>query len=138
MIESLPIPARYVLFAVAAAIVNLVAQFLTGLIYHGHMALAIAMIAGTGCGLIAKYALDKHWIFYGTASRAADHASQFSMYSATGIVTTGIFWVTEYTFDAIRPDGVFRYLGAILGLSAGYVIKYQLDRRFTFSRGLAR
>lgn len=138
MIESVPLAARYVLFAAAATIVNLTAQLLTSLLYHGQLALGVAMIVGTACGLISKYVLDKHWIFHDGASRAVDHASQFSMYSATGIVTTAIFWATEYAFDAMRPDGRFRYLGAVIGLTIGYIIKYRLDRRFTFTQGLAR
>ena len=50
-----------------------------------------------------------------------------------GSVTTIIFWCTEYLFHLIFTADFMRYAGAIVGLSIGYYIKYQLDRRFVFA-----
>jgi putative flippase GtrA len=49
-----------------------------------------------------------------------------------GIVTTAIFWSTETAFWLIWETHTMRELGAVLGLSLGYVVKYALDRRFVF------
>ena len=49
-----------------------------------------------------------------------------------GVFTTLIFWGTEIAFDAMGDEPWLRYLGAVIGLSIGYVTKYYLDRRFVF------
>jgi putative flippase GtrA len=49
-----------------------------------------------------------------------------------GLVTTAIFWVTETVFWMIWGTDGARELGAILGLSVGYITKYLLDRRYVF------
>jgi putative flippase GtrA len=50
-----------------------------------------------------------------------------------GLVTTAIFWGTETAFWMIWHTGMMRELGAVLGLLVGYVVKYNLDRRFVFT-----
>lgn len=37
-------------------------------------------------------------------------------------------------FAAISENGRMRYVGAVLDLSIGYLIKYHLDRRIVFPR----
>jgi positive regulator of sigma E activity len=49
-----------------------------------------------------------------------------------GVFTTLIFWLTEYAFHLVFLTDEMRYIGAILGLSVGYYVKYQLDKRFVF------
>ncbi len=49
-----------------------------------------------------------------------------------GVVTTLIFWGFEMAFHlAFGTDGM-RYLGGVIALLSGYVIKYRLDKRFVF------
>lgn len=124
---------RYALFAVVATIANLAMQRFvlqygeTG--YH----FAAAVGAGTIVGLVIKYVLDKRWIFHDLETGVKNHSRKFSRYTAMGLVTTSIFWGTETAFWLIWQTEMMRELGAILGLSVGYVIKYNLDRRFVFT-----
>ena len=83
-------------------------------------------------GLVVKYALDKHWIF-NDISTIAGHSKKFSLYTAMGIITTAIFWITESIFWFIWKTNMMRELGAIIGLGVGYLIKYHLDRRYVFT-----
>ena len=50
-----------------------------------------------------------------------------------GLITTAIFWGMETTFWLIWHTDMMRELGAILGLTIGYVVKYHLDRRYVFT-----
>jgi putative flippase GtrA len=124
---------RYAAFAVLATIANLATQRLvlqfgdTG----GYFAAAVG--AGTVSGLLIKYILDKRWIFYDVETGVKNHSRKFSLYTAMGLITTAIFWGTETTFWLIWQTDMMRELGAILGLSVGYVVKYNLDRRFVFT-----
>ena len=123
---------RYTVFAVLATLVNLGAQRLV--LAYGETALvfALAVGAGTVAGLVVKYALDKRWIFYDLETGAKAHSEKFLKYTAMGLITTVIFWGTETAFWLIWQTDGMRELGAILGLSVGYVLKYQLDRRYVF------
>lgn len=124
---------RYAAFAVVATIANLAMQRLilqfgeTG----GYYAAAVG--AGTIVGLVIKYLLDKRWIFYDLETGVKNHGRKFSLYTAMGLITTAIFWGTETAFWLIWHTDMMRELGAILGLSVGYVVKYNLDRRFVFT-----
>ena len=61
-----------------------------------------------------------------------DDAKNFVLYSLMGVFTTIIFWGTEIAFDALSQNPNSKYLGAIIGLSIGYIIKYFLDKKFVF------
>ncbi|MCW8336801.1 GtrA family protein, partial [Vibrio paucivorans] len=74
-------------------------------------------------GLIVKYVLDKKFIFQYTVETHSKDAITFFFYSAMGVVTTMIFWVTEYLFDAYFESKTMRYVGAVIGLSIGYITK---------------
>jgi putative flippase GtrA len=128
---------RYALFAVIATIANLATQriVLSGGDTATHFAAAVA--AGTLVGLVVKYVLDKRWIFFDSASGVRAHGRRFSLYTAMGLITTAIFWGTETAFWLIWKTDAMRELGAILGLAVGYVVKYNLDKRFVFTPGRA-
>lgn len=124
---------RYTAFAIVATFVNLAAQRLV--LLHGennyHFIAAVAI--GTLAGLVVKYVLDKHWIFYDTGTGLKQHGKKFSLYTTMGIVTTCLFWGFESAFWFIWKTDFMRELGALIGLSIGYVVKYNLDKRFVFS-----
>ncbi len=80
-----------------------------------------------------KYLLDKRWIFDDAETGVQNHSRQFSLYTAMGLVTTAIFWGTETAFRLVWQTDLMRELGAVLGLAVGYVVKYNLDRRFVFT-----
>ena len=128
---------RYVAFAVVAVLVNLAVQRLV--LWGGDSGVwfAIALGAGTLAGLVVKYLLDKRWIFYDRTAGAAAQGRQFGLYSLMGVATTVIFWMTETAFWLIWGTDLAREIGAIIGLSIGYITKYQLDRRFVFREGAA-
>ena len=122
---------RYSAFAAVATLANLATQELvlaTGV--DTGMRVALAVVLGTGVGLVLKYLLDKRWIF---ADRHPDLGRQFSLYTLMGIATTAIFWGTVAIFVWLWGTDLARILGTILGLTIGYVTKYHLDRRFVFT-----
>ena len=49
-----------------------------------------------------------------------------------GVVTTLIFWGTEYAFHLIYDTDLMRYVGGIVGLAVGFYVKYQLDKKYVF------
>lgn len=123
----------YILFAVIATLLNLGAQRVILAIGDAPPFFVLAVLTGTGLGLVVKYVLDKRWIFADPATGISAHGQRFGLYAATGIITTAIFWGMETGFWLIWGTGTMRELGAIIGLSIGYVVKYFLDRRFVFS-----
>ncbi len=126
--------ARYAAFAALATLTNLAMQRALLPDDPDGQAFAIAVGAGTVAGLIVKYVLDKRWIFFDAAGGVHAHGRKFPLYTLTGVVTTAFFWGTETAFWVIWDTTVMRELGAILGLTLGYVLKYQLDKRFVFGR----
>jgi len=123
---------KYVFIAVIATLFNLLFQNLSFAVYLDFAALYVGMFFGTLAGLIAKYVLDKKYIFYHITKDTKDDAKKFALYSLMGVFTTIIFWGTEIAFDALIEDPNAKYIGAIIGLSIGYVIKYFLDKKYVF------
>lgn len=123
---------RYTFFAILATLANLATQRLVLSSGDGAAQFAIAVGAGTLVGLVLKYMLDKRWIFHDLSTGIKAHSQKFSRYTVVGILTTAIFWGTETIFWLIWEADIMREIGALIGLSIGYVIKYNLDRRFVF------
>ncbi len=121
---------RYAAFACLATLANLGAQRLV-LDGTGGWYLP-ALATGTGVGLLLKYALDKRWIFYDVTGAVVQETRKFSLYVLTGVGTTAIFWGSETLFWMLGQTQGWREIGALLGLTVGYVIKYNLDDRFVF------
>ncbi len=124
----------YTVFAVIATLVNLLVQELSLLIYSDRFALYVAILAGTLAGLYTKFILDKRYIFRFQTEGLREHGKHFLLYSLMGVFTTMIFWGMELGFDYFFQTRLMRYVGAVLGLSIGYWVKYQLDKRFVFIR----
>ena len=124
---------RYSAFAAIAIILNLCGQELSLIIYPGDYALYISILAGTATGLISKFLLDKLYIFNYRTNSLGDDINKFVAYSATGIVTTLIFWSFEFGFEFAFASKTMRYFGAAIGLTIGYLIKYRLDKFYVFS-----
>ncbi len=124
---------RYSAFAVLAMLANLATQRVVLGFGAGAAVFAAAVAAGTLVGLVVKYALDKRWIFLDTSTGFKAHGRKFTLYTVMGLVTTAIFWGTETAFWLIWGTDLMRELGAVLGLTIGYLVKYNLDRRFVFT-----
>ncbi|HOB44696.1 MAG TPA: GtrA family protein [Zoogloea sp.] len=127
----------YSILALIATIANIGTQDLVVRLYDGTFSLLLAIIAGTGIGLVVKYVLDKRYIFRFRADNAAHDGKTFLLYTAMGLVTTVIFWGFEFGFDHLFETREMRYLGGIIGLAIGYYAKYQLDKRFVFRSATA-
>ena len=123
---------KYSIFAVVSTVFNLFFQYYSLLIYSDIASLYIAMFIGTLAGLVVKYILDKKYIFYHTAKNKGVDAKKFLLYSFTGVFTTIIFWGTEIAFDYFSYNPNAKFLGAVIGLNIGYIIKYFLDKKYVF------
>jgi putative flippase GtrA len=126
---------RYASFAAVATLANLATQ--RGVLWFdgSDLGLVLAILAGTAVGLLIKYLLDKRWIFNDPSSGFRTHSRKFTLYAIMGVVTTLIFWGMETGFWIVWQTDLMREIGAVLGLSIGYVTKYNLDRRYVFTGG---
>jgi len=123
---------KYASFAVIATLVNIGTQYMVLMVYHHLLSLYIAMGCGTLVGLFIKYVLDKKFIFYYTTRAKTEDIQKFILYSFMGVFTTLIFWATEILFNNLIPYEWSKYLGAVIGLTIGYITKYFLDKKFVF------
>ncbi|WP_202840069.1 GtrA family protein [Luteimonas saliphila] len=129
----LRLAALYALFAAFSIAVNIATQVsVIAILEHG-WAIPASILAGTATGLVAKYVLDKRWIFSHVSSGRLHEARTFILYAAAGVLTTLVFWGTEYLFHLLFRSDAMRYLGGVLGLAVGYAIKYRLDKHFVFT-----
>ena len=122
----------YTLFAVITSVINVGSQILSIWIYKGPLAVDISILVGTAMGLPLRYFLEKRYIFNFTSKNLVHDGKLFVYYSAMGVITTLIFWGTEYAFHLIYDTEFMRYLGGIIGLSIGFYVKYQLDKKYVF------
>ncbi len=122
---------KYALFCIVATIVNLTTQrIFLGLIFIDYY--FVALLFGTLTGLIAKYFLDKNYIFNDFDHSLKNNSKKFTLYSFNGILTTIIFWSVESLFFFVYATNFARELGAVIGLSIGYFLKYRLDKKYVF------
>lgn len=125
---------RYAAFAVIATLANLAAQRMVLSLGDGAAIFALAVVMGTAVGLVLKYVLDKRFIFHDATTGLRANGQQFLMYTVMGLATTALFWASETAFWLIWQTDAMRELGAVLGLTVGYVVKYKLDSRYVFTR----
>jgi putative flippase GtrA len=126
------IAVKYALFAAISTVLNLVAQYLSFLLYSDYASLYVAMFFGTLAGLLSKYILDKRFIFYHKPKNRKDDSKKFILYSFVGLFTTIPFILTEMAFDYFFNHESAKYVGAVVGLTIGYVSKYFLDKKYVF------
>ena len=127
-----PIAIRYTAFALLAIAANLGAQRIVLALGDSALIYIAAVCTGTAVGLVLKYLLDKKWIFFDHDARLEHHSRKFITYSATGVLTTCLFWASETLFWFIWQDDIMRETGALIGLSIGYWLKFRMDRHFVF------
>lgn len=122
----------YGVLAAIATVANIGGQDLFLRVYDGQYAISGSIFFGTGLGLVVKYLLDKRYIFKFKVDNAAHDVRVFLLYTLMGVVTTFIFWGVEFGFEYLFNSKEMRYLGGVLGLAVGYLIKYGLDKKFVF------
>lgn len=127
----------YTLFAVLSTVVNIGSQVLSVWLYKGIYFVEISIFVGTVTGLPLRYYLEKRYIFAFTCNNLAYEGKVFIFYSTMAVVTTLIFWGTEYAFYLIFDNDLMRYTGGLIGLVVGFYVKYQLDRRYVFVNNLS-
>ncbi|KVO37538.1 hypothetical protein WJ85_31910 [Burkholderia ubonensis] len=132
MLASTKLALSYTIFALVATAANIGAQDFIVREYSGTFAVTVSVVVGTGIGLVVKYLLDKRYIFRFQARSASHDGQTFALYVAMGLLTTSIFWGLEFGFQHLFETKEMRYIGGILGLGVGYVIKYRLDKRYVF------
>jgi len=122
----------YALFAAIATAANIGCQAVVIALYGGPYRVPVSILVGTAAGLPIKYVLEKRHIFSFKADSLAHDGGMFVLYSIMGVLTTALFWAVEYSFHIVFGTDGMRYLGGVIGLVLGYVIKYRLDKRFVF------
>lgn len=130
MKPNFKLTAKYAAFCVLAMTLNLGAQYAADVWLAPPLWLSMGI--GTAVGLLAKYTLDRNYIFNARGVGVAKDAQRFVLYTAMGVVTTLIFWGTEWTFAMACSEAWAKYLGGAIGMTVGYFVKYQLDRRWVF------
>jgi len=125
---------RYAGFAGLAIAINLFSQNAVLSVFGGiWFGIYVAIAFGNGAGLVFKYIVDKYWVFEDADASLVSNSRKFALYAAFGVGTTLIFWGVELAFHYIFQSQVMTNIGAIIGLSIGYVIKYNLDKHITFT-----
>jgi len=123
---------KYILFAILATTVNIFFQYLSFLLIDHKYELYIAILNGTILGMTLKYYLDKNFIFY-YVKKEFNNKNIFFLYIFTSIFTTIIFWAIELWFSYYVKINYSEYLGALVGLTLGYSLKYLLDKQLVFN-----
>ena len=124
----------YFIFAFISTVINLFIQRLVISLNDENQFLFLAIFLGTLFGLITKFYLDKNFIFLESAKKIKNNSRLFALYTLMGLVSTLIFWIIESIFWFTWKNDLMRELGAILGLTIGYSIKYNLDKNFVFNK----
>jgi len=122
----------YTLFAVLSTAINIGSQMVSIWAYKGLFSVEISVLVGTAMGLPLRFFLEKRYIFAFTSKDLAHDGKLFVFYSAMGVITTMIFWGTEYAFHLIYDTDFMRYIGGVIGLAIGFYFKYQLDKKYVF------
>lgn len=130
--KATEITVLYTLFALVSTAINIGSQMVSTWVYKGPCTVELSILFGTAMGLPLRYFLDKRYIFKFISKNLIHDGKLFFIYSAMGVTTTLIFWVTEYAFHLIYDTNLMRYFGGIIGLSIGFYIKYQLDKKYVF------
>jgi putative flippase GtrA len=124
---------RYASFAVIAVCANLGSQAFIDRKYPA-ASFAVSLIFGTAVGFTIKYTLDKLWIFDDKFELHPREVKKIAFYMMFGVLTTLIFWLFETFAWLIWHTYSIKYVGAVVGLTAGYLLKYLLDRNITFRK----
>lgn len=123
---------KYSIFALIATAVNIIGQDISLRLYTGKGTILVSVFVGTLVGLVAKYYLDKKYIFNFVTRSVAHDSHTFFLYTLMGVATTAIFWGFEFSFEWIFGTKTWRYVGGVIGLAIGYYVKYRLDKHYVF------
>ncbi len=125
---------KYLLFSIIAIFINIGSQRLIFDISESDHVFIFAISTGTLAGFVSKYIFDKYLIFNDQSSIITEETKKLFKYSFFAVFTTAIFWFTEYIFWIVYQTHNAREIGAIIGLSIGYYLKYNLDKKYVFNK----
>ena len=130
----------YTAFALFSTALNLGTQqtVVVALANRTSAVLPASILCGTAVGFVSKYVLDKYFIFFDQSETVVDETRKVALYGAFSVLTTAIFWGSEVGAFYAFGTASAKYAGAILGLAAGYVLKFKLDQAYTFTGQRAR
>ena len=131
-LTAVRIAVLYTAFAVLSTVINIGSQVLSIWAFKGPYSVEISILVGTAAGLPLRYFLEKHYIFNFKSQNLKHDGKLFVVYSAMGVITTLMFWGTEYAFHLIYDTDFMRYVGGVIGLAVGFYVKYQLDKKYVF------
>ncbi len=123
---------RYSTFAVLATAVNFISQTAVLTLVGSTYGVGISLVAGTLAGFIAKYVLDKKYLFFDELGSVKRETTKMLLYGLTAVITTLAFWSLELGAWGLWHTPMAKYTGGAIGLCIGYFAKYRLDRRFVF------
>lgn len=141
----------YILFAILSMLINMGVQRIFEIIFIKIIkadfylvqidtirkityGLLIQMVVATIIAFVFKYLVDKIFIFKDkTKYLSKTHFVQVFLYGFFAIFTTLIFWSFELTFKYFLNFKNSHYLGAVIGLTIGYTIKFLLDKKYVFA-----
>ena len=121
----------YYLLCLLTALLNVAVQNLVFEIAAPKDVIIEAMFIATFVSLLAKYTLDKQYIFDGPS---AFSIPTFVRYTFFGGCITLVVFSGEYVIWRLTQKELARDAWVITALLFGYWVKYQLDLRYTFVR----
>jgi len=123
----------YLLIAAVSTALNLGAQFLVVQYLDIPYVIELSILIGTGVGMPPRYFLEKKYVFFFKSNDIKHDSKLFFLYSFYAVFTTLIFWSVEYVFHIYFSANFMRYVGALAGLSIGFFLKYQIDKKYVFN-----
>ena len=129
---AIKVAAVYMLTTALSAFLNITSQMLFIWGYKGPNSVEISILVGTAISFPLRYFFEKRYIFQFVSGSLFREGQVFGLYTAMSVITTLIFWATEYSFHLIWGSDLMRYIGAVVGLALGSGLKYQLDKKYVF------
>jgi putative flippase GtrA len=123
----------YVLIAIVSTVLNLAAQSLVVRYFDIRYVIELSILIGTVVGMPPRYVLEKKYVFFFVSNDIKHDSKLFFFYSFYGVFTTLIFWSVEYMFHIYFAADFMRYVGGLVGLSIGFYLKYQIDKKYVFN-----
>ena len=123
----------YLLIAAVSTVLNLGAQFLVVQYWNIPYVIELSILIGTGVGMPPRYILEKKYVFFFKSNDIKHDSKLFFLYSFYAVFTTLIFWSVEYVFHIYFSADFMRYVGALAGLTIGFFLKYQIDKKYVFN-----
>ena len=136
----------YVIFAVFSILLNCFTQIIFQFVFDranftilsqaifGEITIGfcLKMLTATIVGFVFKFIVDKFIVFEQNSDSLSKSIKQVILYGSFAVVTTAIFWATEMFFKMAFKTQTAEIIGAVIGLTVGYTIKFIFDKNVVF------